>query len=103
MLTYNLFEYSQNYSMTSGNLWNFYRDKIDDVDDNVLDDKSFKYKTKIVVGKTPERPELPPQSPQNPDGTQPLRPSQPPQPSVPALNAEVTITLKYLRNFLRVL
>ena len=34
MLMYNLLEYSHNYSMTSGSLWNYYRDKIDDVDDN---------------------------------------------------------------------
>ena len=39
--------------MTSGSLWNYYRDEIDDVDDNILDGKSFKYKTKII-GKTPE-------------------------------------------------
>ena len=45
-------EYSQNYSMTSGKLWNYYRDKIDDVHDNASDGKSFNYKTKIV-GKTP--------------------------------------------------
>ena len=27
---YDLLEYSGNYSMTSGNLWNYYRDKIND-------------------------------------------------------------------------
>ena len=32
----------------------YYRDKIDDVNDNASYGKSFKYKTKIV-GKTPER------------------------------------------------
>ena len=37
--------------MTSGSLLNYYRDKIDDGDDNASDGKSFKYKTKIV-GKT---------------------------------------------------
>ena len=51
----NLFEYSQNYSTTSGHLWNYYRAEIDDVDDNRSDGKSFKYKTKIVQ-KIPERP-----------------------------------------------
>ena len=51
---YNLLEYSQNYFMTSGSLWNFYRDEIHDVDDNTLNCKSFEYKTKIV-GNTPER------------------------------------------------
>ena len=51
MPMYNLLEYSQNYSMTSENLWNYYRDEIHDVHDNASDGKSFKYKTKIV-GKT---------------------------------------------------
>ena len=41
--------------MTSGSLWNCYRDEIDDVDDNASDSKSFEYKTKIVV-KTPKKP-----------------------------------------------
>ena len=55
MPMYNLPEYSQNYSMTSGSLWNYYRDEIDDVHNNDSGGKSFKYKTKIV-GQTPERP-----------------------------------------------
>ena len=37
--------------MTSGGLWNYYKDKIDDVDDNASDGKSFKHKIKII-GKT---------------------------------------------------
>ena len=41
---YNLLEYSDNYSMTSGSL-QVYKEKIDDVDD---ERKSFKYKTKIT-------------------------------------------------------
>ena len=41
MPMYNLLEYSQNYSMTPGSLWNYFRDKIDDPDDNALDSKSF--------------------------------------------------------------
>ena len=52
---YNRLEYSQNYFMTSGSLWNNCKDEIDDVDDNVPDSKSFEYKTKIV-GNTSERP-----------------------------------------------
>ena len=48
MLMYSLLKYSQNCSMTSGSLWNYYRDEIDDVDDNASDGKSFKYGTKIV-------------------------------------------------------
>ena len=39
--------------MTSGSLWKYYRDKIDDVDDNASDGTSFKNKKKIV-GKIPE-------------------------------------------------
>ena len=30
MPMYNLLEYSDNYSMTSGSLWNYYRDEIND-------------------------------------------------------------------------
>ena len=56
MPMYNLLEYSQNYSMTSGSLWNYYRDEIDDVYGNASDGKSFKYITKIVE-KTLKRPE----------------------------------------------
>ena len=43
-----MLEYSQNYSVTSGGLWNYYRDEIDDADYNAADDKQFKYKTKII-------------------------------------------------------
>ena len=51
MLTYNLIEYSDNYSDTSGRLWSFKRDEVDnntaDVtkDDN---DPSFKYKASNI-------------------------------------------------------
>ena len=57
---YNLLEYSGNYSMTSGSLWNYYRDEIDDdanennaghnkINNNkVITSKSFEYKTKLV-------------------------------------------------------
>ena len=41
--------------MTSGSLWNDYRDKINDFDDNTWDSKSIEYKAKIV-GNTLERP-----------------------------------------------
>ena len=44
MLVYNLSEYSQSYSMTSGSLWNYYRDKNDDANDNASDSKWFSYK-----------------------------------------------------------
>ena len=61
---YNLLEYSNNYSMTSGSLLNSYRDKVnDDVNEFNADNyridnsktvtsRSFEYKTKII-GSTP--------------------------------------------------
>ena len=72
MSIYNLLEYSDdNYSMTSENLWNYYRDDIDGNDGNASEGKLFDYETKIV-GKTPERPTEPRQPthpPPNPDGS----------------------------------
>ena len=46
---YNLIEYSDNYSDTSGSLWNFKRDEIN-TDANVCtaDSSSFKYKSSII-------------------------------------------------------
>ena len=49
---YNLLEYSDNYFMTLGSLWNYYKDEIDGVDDIASQVKSFKYKAKIT-GKQP--------------------------------------------------
>ena len=48
MPMYNLIEYSDNYSKTSGSLWQYYKD---DPNDNMADSESFKYKVKIT-GKT---------------------------------------------------
>ena len=48
MPMYNLTEYSDNYSKTSGSLWQYYRDE---PNDNLADSESFKSKTKIT-GKT---------------------------------------------------
>ena len=42
---YNLIEYSDNYSKTSGSLWQYYKD---DPNDNLTDSESFKYKVKIT-------------------------------------------------------
>ena len=42
----NLLEYSQNYSMTSGSLWNYYRHEIDDVYDNTSYGKHLNIKLK---------------------------------------------------------
>ena len=65
ILINNLLEYSENYSMTSGRLWNYDRDEINDSANENNDgnnyrinnnkttaSKSFKYKTKIT-GRTP--------------------------------------------------
>ena len=46
---YNLIEYSDNYSKTSGNLWQNYRDKSNDTLENF---ESFRSKIKIT-GKSP--------------------------------------------------
>ena len=75
--------------MISGSFCSYFRGKIDDVDDNASDGKSFNYKTKIV-GNAPERPEQP-----DPDQNG----NQPPQPPVPALSFENTIQLKCPSNF----
>ena len=93
MPMYNLLEYNDNYSMTSGSLWDYYRDKInddenendDDDDDNnnnnkilnkskTITSKSFKHKAKII-GSTADNENR--------------------------LNAEVVVPLKYLSNFWR--
>ena len=50
MPMYNLIEYSDNYSKTSGSLWQYYKD---DPNDNIENSESFKYKIKIT-GKTPD-------------------------------------------------
>ena len=50
MPMYNLIEYSDNYSDTSGNLWDFKRDEIVNNANLTNDDKapSFKYKASII-------------------------------------------------------
>ena len=82
MPIYNLLEYSRNYSITSGSLWNYYRDKIDDVDDNAWDGKSLIFRTKI--GNTLDRP-----------GNE----GDANRPPVPTLIVEVTVPVNYLSNF----
>ena len=49
MSMYNLIEYNDNYSKTSGSLWQYYKDE---PNDNLTDSESFKCKIKIT-GKTP--------------------------------------------------
>ena len=50
MLMYNLIEYSDNYSDTSGSLWDFKRDEIVDNANVTNDDNapSFKYKANLI-------------------------------------------------------
>ena len=43
---YNLIEYSDNYSKTSGSLWQYYGDE---PNDNLADSDSFKSKMKITA------------------------------------------------------
>ena len=43
---YNLIEYRENYSKTSGSLWQFYRDGTDG--DDKIQFEPFKYKAKIT-------------------------------------------------------
>ena len=42
---YNLIEYSDNYSKTSGSLWRYYKDELND---NLTDSELFKSKIKIT-------------------------------------------------------
>ena len=70
---YNLIEYSDNYSKTSGSLWQYYKD---DPNDNLTDSESFKSKVKIT-GNTPN------------DGN--------------TKDVEIIVLLKYLSNFWRTL
>ena len=53
MLMYNLIEYSDNYSDTSGSLWQFKRDEVpaDNADLTINNSQSFKYKA-ALLGKT---------------------------------------------------
>ena len=50
----NLLGYSDNYSMTSRPLWNYYRDEVNDAANNKINSnktasKSFEYKTKLMA------------------------------------------------------
>ena len=73
MPMYNLIEYSDNYSRTSGSLWQYYKD---DPNDNLTDSESIKSKVKIT-GNTP-----------NNGNTK---------------DVEIIVPLKYLSNFWRTL
>ena len=45
MPMYNLTEYSSNYAKTSGSLWQYYKDGLND---NIADSESFKFKARIT-------------------------------------------------------
>ena len=49
MSMYNLLEHSGSYSMTSGTLWNLYRDEVDNVNHDASYNKSSKYKSIITA------------------------------------------------------
>ena len=85
MPMYNMLEYSDNYSMSSGSLWNYYRDEIDDVNVNIGEGNSFNRKTK-TTGKIPAQPDA--------DGGGDWK-------NVPPLDIEVTIPFKNLSNIWR--
>ena len=83
MPMYNLLKYRDNYSMTSGSLWNYYRDEVNDyeneidhayywINNNKTISKYFVYKTKIK-GRTSDENNI--------------------------LDTEVAVPLKYLSNF----
>ena len=73
MPMYDLIEYSDNYSQTSGSLWQYYKD---DPNDNLANSESFKFKVKIT-GNTPN------------DGN--------------TIDVEIMVPLKYLSNSWRTL
>ena len=73
MPMYSLIEYSNNYSKTSGSLWQYYKD---DPNDNITQSESFKSKIKIT-GKTPA--------------------------AGNTKDVEIIVSLKYLNNFWRTL
>ena len=49
MPMYNLLEYSDNYSMTSGILWNYYRDEINDGENEIDDNAEKIYNNKTIT------------------------------------------------------
>ena len=59
MSMYNLLEYNDNYSMTSGSLWNYYRNEVNDDANEIVANyrinnnkttvsRSFEYKAKVI-------------------------------------------------------
>ena len=76
MSMYSLIEYSDNYSDTSGSLWNFKRDEIiGNINSTNNNSSSFKYKSNLIV---------------NTDGANKKKE-----------NVKIAVPLKYLSNFWR--
>ena len=90
MQIYNRWENSDNYSMTSRSLSNYYRDEVDDIRDNASDGKSFDYKAKYQENQKEDL------QPGNAGHVDP-----PARAPVPKLRVETTIPLNYLSNLLR--
>ena len=90
---YNLLEYSKNYRKTIGSLYNYYRDKLTNdnnnnfANKNVVDSNTFKYKNKII-GNTYNVDAAAAGYDANENGTQ---------------EVEIALPLKYLVNFWRAL
>ena len=87
MPIYNLLEYSNNYSMTSGSLWNYHRDKSILVNDNANENNADNYrinKNKTITSNSFEYKRKLIRSTPNDNNT---------------LNADVVVPLKYLSNF----
>ena len=51
MPMYNLLEYSNNYSMTSGSLWNYYRDELNDSANKNSTYNKKKYKNRAAISR----------------------------------------------------
>ena len=56
MPMYNLLEYSDNYSMTSGRMWNYYRDEVNDsvnetdaANNNIINNKTITSKSILSI------------------------------------------------------
>ena len=90
MPMYNFLEYSNNYSKTSGSLWNYYKDELTDetnddngLNKNLINSKYFPYKTNIT-GSTYNVAATAGDYDANKEGTR---------------KAEIAVSLKHLSNF----
>ena len=49
---YNLLEYSENYSMTSGSLWHYYKDELNHSANENNDTNNYRINSKITTSKS---------------------------------------------------